>query len=409
MRKFIAYLKIQLKRMTKTLPAIFFMTLLLGVGFGFLIWMQFRLDRDDSGKQKIALGVVGDTEDSYLGFGIFALENMDSSRYTLTLVKMEEKEAVRQLEYGKISGYIRIPDGFVDSIVSGENMPVTYISGGSQGGIGSQLIRELAVAVSVLITESQAGIYTMQELYMDQNALETIYKDTNLLNLRYFDVLLAREKMYRVEEAVGADACSAAGSYLCAAVVVFLMMWGMNGGVLLIKNDMALGKLLSAGGMNVWAQAGGEFAAYLCTMTVNFLGLAAAAITAAGYFHLTVPEAGSVLELIRFAAGSWPVLLCTASMQFLFYSLVSGIIGGLLLNFVGAVVLGYLSGCFYPISFFPSGIQKISSWLPAGIGMKYLEKQLQQESGGKMCMLLLVYAAVFFVLAVVVNKRKLER
>lgn len=409
MRMFLIYLKLQLKRMVKTFPAIFFVTLLLGAGFGLLVWMQFRMDQEDTGKQKIALGVVGDTEDSYLGFGIYALENMDSSRYTLTFVRLEETEAARQLENGKISGYIRIPDGFVDSIVSGENKPVTYIGGGSQGGIGSQLIRELADTVSTLITESQTGIYSMQEFYLEQNALEAIYEDTNRLNLRYFDVLLGREKMYRVEEAAGGDACSTAGSYLCAAVVVFLMVWGMNGGILLVKNDMALGKILSAGGMNVWMQAGGEFAAYLCTMAANFLGLAAAIIAAAGYFRLTVPEAGSVREFIRFTAGIWPVLLCIAAMQFLLYSLVSGLTGGLLLNFVGAVALGYLSGCFYPITFFPAGIQKASAWLPTGIGMKYMENHLRQVSGEGLSVKLVVYAVIFFAMAVLVNRKKLKR
>lgn len=409
MGKFCIYLKLQLKRVGKVFPVIFFMTLLLGAGLSLLVWMQFKLNREDAGKQKISLGIVGDTEDSYLGFGIYALENIDSSRYTITFVRLEEKEASAQLEKGKISAYIRIPEGFVDSVVSGENMPVEFVSGASQGGIGTELLRELADAVSVLITESQTGIYSMQELYLDYKALETIYEDTDKLNLRYFDVILSRENMYRMVTENERNVCSAAGYYLCAVILVFLMIWGMNGGALLVKNDMSLGKVLSAGGLNVWAQTSGEFAGYVCLMAGNSLGIVLVLVGAAGYFRFSLPEAKELGDMIRFSLGIWPVLLCTASMQFLLYNLVTGLTEGLLLNFVGTVGLGYLSGCFYPISYFPEGVRRLASFLPTGIGMKYLESYLLGQSAADMCLKLLLYTAVFFVLAVWIRKRKLER
>ena len=65
-----------------------------------------------------------------------------------TFSELTEEEAVIQLESGKISGYIRIPDGFLDSIVSGQNMPVTFVGGGAQRGIGTQLMMELSDTVS---------------------------------------------------------------------------------------------------------------------------------------------------------------------------------------------------------------------------------------------------------------------
>ncbi|NCC43694.1 MAG: ABC transporter permease, partial [Clostridia bacterium] len=229
MKGFGIYLKLQIKRMSKSFPIIFLMTLLLAGSFGLLAWMQMSISQNDEGKQKVALGIVGDAKDSYLGFGISALEQMDSSRFTVSFVMFdEEAKAKRQLEDGKIGGYILIPEGFVDSVVTGENLPVTYVAGGGQGGMGSQLIRELAESVSVMITETQAGIYGMQNYYIENDVLDTLYEDADRLNLKYFDVVLGREKMYKIETFSDTGGLSIAGYYVCALLLVFLLLWGMN-------------------------------------------------------------------------------------------------------------------------------------------------------------------------------------
>ena len=207
MKKCGIYMRLQLKRMGKVFPAVFLVTVLLSVGICLLVWMQLSVDSQDEKRQKIVLGVVGDTRDSYLGFGIYALEHLDSSRFTISFSELTEEEAVIQLESGKISGYIRIPDGFLDSIVSGQNMPVTFVGGGAQRGIGTQLMMELSDTVSEVITESQTGIYSMQDFYLEQGAIERIAEDADRLNLRYFDVLFSRENMYRIEVGDGREGC----------------------------------------------------------------------------------------------------------------------------------------------------------------------------------------------------------
>ena len=84
MKKCGIYMRLQLKRMGKVFPAVFLVTVLLSVGICLLVWMQLSVDSQDEKRQKIVLGVVGDTRDSYLGFGIYALEHLDSSRFTIS-------------------------------------------------------------------------------------------------------------------------------------------------------------------------------------------------------------------------------------------------------------------------------------------------------------------------------------
>lgn len=409
MSKFGIYLKLQLKRMGKVFPAVFLVTVLLSVGICLLVWMQLSVDSQDEKRQKIVLGVVGDTRDSYLGFGIYALEHLDSSRFTISFSELTEEEAVIQLESGKISGYIRIPDGFLDSIVSGQNMPVTFVGGGAQSGIGTQLVMELSDTVSEVITESQTGIYSMQDFYLEQGAMERIAEDTDRLNLRYFDVLFSRENMYRIEVGDGREGCSEAGYYLCAAVLIFLMLWGINGSIFLIERDEALTKILASSGMGVCIQMIGKIFAYLCLMMVSFFGISGFLILFSALMGFGIQELEGTIDMIRFAVAVLPVICCVAAMQCFLYSMVSSLTEGLLLNFIGTVGLGYLSGCFYPTYFFPQSIQTLAEFLPTGIAMKYLTQILCGFPSIEQMGLLLSYAGLFLGMAIMVKKRKMAR
>ncbi|NCB93207.1 MAG: ABC transporter permease [Clostridia bacterium] len=409
MKGFGIYLKLQIKRMSKSFPIIFLMTLLLAGSFGLLAWMQMSISQNDEGKQKVALGIVGDAKDSYLGFGISALEQMDSSRFTVSFVMFdEEAKAKRQLEDGKIGGYILIPEGFVDSVVTGENLPVTYVAGGGQGGMGSQLIRELAESVSVMITETQAGIYGMQNYYIENDVLDTLYEDADRLNLKYFDVVLGREKMYKIETFSDTGGLSIAGYYVCALLLVFLLLWGMNCAALMVRDDLSLEKVLKAAGLKVGLQAAGEFIAYLGLMIANYLGIIMLLAVGMKVSDLAFAEISGIGDLLSFAAGVWPVVLCVSALQFLIYNLVNGLISGLLLNFLGAIVLGYLSGCFYPLSYFPQMIQKLAAFLPTGIAMEYMKNVIRKKNSGAQFFQLLLYTAVFVTAAVLLKKHKLE-
>ena len=51
----------------------------------------------------------------------------------------------------------------------------------------------------------------------------------------------------------------------------------------------------------------------------------------------------------------------------------------MLLQFLNAAVQGYLAGLFYPSSFFPEGMRRLGSLLPAGVSMDYLRGVLLEK------------------------------
>ena len=122
-----------------------------------------------------------------------------------------------------------------------------------------------------------------------------------------------------------------------------------------------------------------------------------------------IQELEGTIDMIRFAVAVLPVICCVAAMQCFLYSIVSSLTEGILLNFIGTVGLGYLSGCFYPTYFFPQSIQTLAEFLPTGIAMKYLTQILCDFPSIEQMGLLLSYAGLFLGMAVMVKKRKMAR
>ena len=67
-----------------------------------------------------------------------------------------------------------------------------------------------------------------------------------------------------------------------------------------------------------------------------------------------------------------PVAVLAAAVSYLVYSLVSDLISGVLLQFFVSLALCFVSGCLYPVYFFPSGVQRVAAWLPTGAARNYL-------------------------------------
>ena len=95
------------------------------------------------------------------------------------------------------------------------------------------------------------------------------------------------------------------------------------------------------------------------------------------------------------------------ALQYFLSQLVHSLASGVLLSFCCVAALGYLSGCFYPLSFFPPSIQKISAWTPAGLLMEYLQRILTGDSVGMLPVLLMLWVLLFVGVSVGVKKFRL--
>ena len=148
MTRFRIYLLAQMKRVKKALPAVLIMTLLLTGCIALISKVMLMADSSSEKKQKVQIGLVGDISGSYLGFGISALQHLDSSRFAIEFIEMEEEEARDRLNHGTLSAFVIVPEGFVEAAVRGENMPLTYVSTSGSLRLGSMIMNELVNTIS---------------------------------------------------------------------------------------------------------------------------------------------------------------------------------------------------------------------------------------------------------------------
>lgn len=404
------YLELQVKRIGKVFPAMMMTTLLLTGGMWLFVHMLMDMESSDEQKKKVQVGIVGDVEDNYLGMGIYALQTMDNSRFVIDFHNMTEEEARRDLEAGKLSVYVRIPDGFLESVLRGENKPITYVTAAGASGLGSVLMEELTETISGLLCESQSAIYGMQSLMTEHGLDEQLGTMTDNLNLQYIQFIFNRDRLYELEILGTPGGLSIEGYYLCAIIVLFLMLWGINGSILFGKRDMELSRILAAGNVRAAGQTTGEFAAYMIFMSIGFFTAAGILAVAGRMASLSVGEwkLAGYGDVFLFLLETLPVICMFSAMQLFLYELVSGTVNGVLLQFVCAVCIGYLSGCFYPIWFFPESVQKIAGILPGGVGVSYLGSCLQgQLSAGEM-LKPLIFAAMFWGMTTLLRWGRIE-
>lgn len=394
--------------MRKAFPTIFLTSLLLISILAALFLMQMKLNQSSPNRQKYKLGLVGNLEDSYLGFGIQIIQHLDSSRFVLEFLELKEEEAKSLLKQGEIVAYIKIPDGFLSSIVTAENKAVTLVTGYNQETIGTEIFKELASSVSVVVIESQAAMCTAYQVY-DWTEHDGDYKNLKQLNLKYFDLILGRENLYDLQQIGGTQGISWKFYFLCSAILIFLMFWGITSASILVKKDMALPKLLAAHKIGPLQQTIGEFVPFYLFMLCNTLGILLPLYLLIKYYGTSLFQTDELEIMFHLLLGSWLLILCISSLLYLIYNISKNLISGVLLNFIIALFMGYLSGCFYPISYFPPMIQKISSYLPTGIGMHYMKYYIIHGEWGKNAIFLLLYTFLFLLLSMIIRKIRLEK
>lgn len=404
------YICAQLKRVLKVFPTIIVTTLLLLGCMALLMWVVLEKNNTSEEKQMIQIGLAGDLEGSYLGIGIQTIQNLDSSRFAISFIDMTEEEAKEQLLKGKLSAYVVIPDGFVDSVVSGENKPITYVTSVGATGVGSTIMNELVETISKLVVESQNAIYGAQWYMADHGMKDVYWEATDELYLQIANFILGRTQVYELETVGVANNLSFVGYYVCGVLVLFLLLWGIVCSPLFVKRSHALPKLLKSRGQNAFSQVLGEYIAYVALMLGTLLLIFILLAIAMGVTGFELPEweDRGIGTLFVFFVKMIPVCMLISALQFLVYETVSGMVGSVLAQFLIAISLGYLSGCLYPISFFPESIQKLAGFLPTGAAAEYAGKCLVSSSIGMECIVMAIWFAGFLGLSVGMRNYKIK-
>ncbi len=391
------YLSAQIKRILRYLPFAVFLSLLLVTFFSVF---AIRLIGDDSSaedKQIVRIGMVGDTDSTFLGFGIEFIKEADSSNMMLSLETMTESEARFMLSSGKISAYIIVPEGFVEAASHGDVMQLDFVTLDVSGGITSVFKEEILTAVSRMLVHSQKGIYAMQELALSNGLRENYAKNTDELVLRYFNLILKRPSILKLDVRGVSDGVDFVTYLLCGLAVLCLSLFGIPYSALFIRTDNSLHRLAASRGFAIWKQTLCELFAYLAAvLTTAFCVLAT----------LSLMHFISIEVALHIFAVCIPAVVLVAVLQFFAFAVADNIASGVILQFLGAIVLSYVCGCVYPISFFPKTLQLIGNVLPLGVARSYIISAVCGDVDVAALVITAVYSLLLVLAAIAVNFRK---
>ena len=246
------------------------MTLLLLASAGLLGSALLEKSRTDTPVSRIRIGVLGDLDNDYLDFGMFALENLDPSRRSVEIVRFESEDAARaELLRGKVNGYLVVPEDFVGGIRRGQIVPMRYVATSGSVSLGAALTDEVVSAVAELLSNTQDAIYGTQTLVEDKLPQMKSWKAGDALGELYIQEVLSRDDIFETEVINTPTGLDLAQSMLCGVLVLFLLLWGITASGVFARREQELGGMLYARGMGAGEQVAAELGAYLALLLVT--------------------------------------------------------------------------------------------------------------------------------------------
>ncbi len=409
MNKYLRYLKAQLQRTSKVYPVIIAFTVIMTVVMMLLLNSMFIADSNSVRTSKINVGLVGDTTETYLDIGFVAIQQLDSTKYYIDFISFEsETEAAAMLKSGGLFGYIVIPDGFVQSVVSGENKKLTYVADNSPASFGPLLMNEIVKMVSDLIVEAQSGIYALWDVGHEAN-VKDIQSYADRLNLKYIALTLDREAYYTVEFIGIGEGLRLTTYYFHAFFILLMMLWGMTCVTLRVRTDMSMPRLVKFRGVGAVGQT-------LCDYLPFFLVIYIGALLLTVLTAVLGPKIGVTAIDCPWNVGGWimhavkliPAVAVISALQYLLYEFCTNVISGVLVQLVATVSFGYASGFFYPLSSYPLSVQRIAEYLPTRAAFGFTTTQFCNNNNQSATMLCLLYTAVFLVLSIAVRSMRMR-
>lgn len=404
------FFKLHLKRAFKIYPEILLITVLTVSAIVVAAAGLISDTQNGETKQKISVAIVGDIKDTHFGIGINLLENFDSSRFFVEFPRMTEKEAITALKKGEIKGYVYIPKEFVRGVYYGDNIPAKYVISDAPEGFGTAISGEVLKVVSNLVVETQNGSYSLRDVAKKIKQTKGIGKKVNDMNFSYIEFVLSRDIAIETQFVGVADSISLSGYYVCGIITFFLLIWGISCNKLLSERNLALSRSLQSSGLKISLQMLAEYISFLCITFLTLLLFASliGVVTTDNSFGVKEFNNNSVFSCVAFVFLMLPVIIMFTAMHKALYELFPNSVSSIIVQFLIAVGLGYISGCFYPIYFFPDAVQKISIFLPSGAGFSYLRKLMSHTVGWEDFIIISSYTLLFAIAAYYKRKKDMR-
>lgn len=318
-----------------------------GLLFGAKQWMT-----DYSQKQKVTLAVALPQEGTAEKWMLSILKEMESIKENCILIEASEKDALEMLANGNAYGAIIIPKGFVNGIMTGENLPAEiYLP---QSPLQKDLISLLADAGASSLSSAQAGIYAMSDFAYAHNMKRQLPKIQEDLNRDYIRFTLKRPNYFNHVVIQDAKQLPLDKQYIVSGACLFLLLCTVSMTNLFSNQSPALLAKLRIYGVSSACNN-------MVQTAVMFLLLTAIAMVV--FIPFAILNTFDIFYL-QGAIGIIVAVFSIAAMAIFIFTASRSLFSGMLFLFLISLAMLFASGGFLPSYLLPSGVSNIGNLLP---------------------------------------------
>lgn len=358
----------------------------------------------DTSVPMFKLGVVMYDSSTLAGTVTDRITNMSQISDTVGFIFIDEENAMNMLEQGKIMAVLIIPEDTVDGILHGKNKPMQVVFP-ENSGFEAILLKEVADAAATLLSSAQAGIYSIYDFY-DEHDATTHKKDAvNRMNLKYINFTATGMNMFDREEVSATGQIPLMTYYISGALVLFILLLGMNCYSFINRMTPDVAKKLSLSGCPLILQGLSDYIAIVLVMLTAIAVIIAPAILIMNIFGMSLSIAGIFALLLIL-----PVfVLLSSSLIYLISQLTLHNMSRIIITFFISLFMSFISGCFIPYIMLPNAVQFISIFLPARHMMDMSASLLSGSFDIVAFCICLVYTIVLLVFSIICSHIRLKK
>lgn len=352
------FLQLQLKRAARHLPLLLAGAMLLFALTGSIAFLSSQKLYGDAITDSLDLAVVYSSDSQADRIFINALADQETLEGMTQFKEMPEEEARQALAKGEVVGIMKLPQDFVNGIITGKNTPATILLNENRA-LESKLLQTLTTAGAKTLSASQGALYAAWDEYTKQGIPTDAKNQMNqAINNKYLPLALGRDQVFKSEVIQATGQLDPLIYFLAAWMVLFLLLMGMLEAFIMRPLSPGLISKLEIEGIGPKSRTLTDWIK-LILIQVLLLGL----LTIAWMYlapRLKMSQdflGGPLVNLlaVALAAGGFILFIYVASQDLL---------SGMLTLFALSFVLIFLSGGFIPTSFLPGAVRALQPWLP---------------------------------------------
>lgn len=383
MRTFFIYLRLELKRALKGIPYFLAGAIVLVLLAGTVAFSASKMLYGEQALAKIQVGVVLPQDDKLAAKAISMVTSLDSVGSLCEFTYVEEEEGRELLKKGELFALMVLPQGLIQGIMDGTNVPVDVLLP-EHAGLESSVFKELTDAGSSILGTAQAAIYGTDEFLRLHLMEEEIPQAERELNAIYMKYALSRSAYFRTEQTSAAGDVSTVVFYGISASVLVLLLLGIPAAPIVRPYSAVMEQKLTLIGIGRMKRT-----------VVRTLALAVPLILVSavpffwclwkGWMNGGVGSFFAWLFLCLAAAG-WILFL---------YELCGSITAGILALFFTTAFMVFLSGGIVPSVFLPDAAAGLGRFMPTTFLMDGVRWMLQGGEPAPAVRLVLMEGVVF--------------